>query len=39
MEKIGMKYVGLDKEGGYAFRITKEEYCDAVKRIMLRNTS
>jgi len=26
MEKLGMKYVGLDEEGGYAFTITKEEY-------------
>jgi len=26
MEKIGMKYLGIDEEGGYAFRITSEEY-------------
>lgn len=26
MEKVGMKYLGIDEEGGYAFRITKEEY-------------
>lgn len=26
MEKIGMKYVGLNEEGGYDFTITKEEY-------------
>ncbi len=26
MEKIGMRYVGLDEEGGYAFTITREEY-------------
>jgi ribosomal-protein-alanine N-acetyltransferase len=26
MEKAGMKYLGLDEEGGYAFRITREEY-------------
>lgn len=26
MEKLGMKYVGLDEEGGYAFTITQEEY-------------
>ncbi len=26
MEKLGMRYVGLDKEGGYAFTMTKEEY-------------
>jgi RimJ/RimL family protein N-acetyltransferase len=26
MEKIGMKYLGIDDEGGYAFRITREEY-------------
>lgn len=26
MEKLGMKYGGLDEEGYYAFTITKEEY-------------
>ncbi len=26
MEKIGMRYVGLDEEGGYSFTLTKEEY-------------
>lgn len=26
MEKIGMKYVGLDDEGGYAFTLTREEF-------------
>ena len=26
MEKLGMKYVGLDEEGGYAFTVSKEEY-------------
>ncbi len=26
MEKIGMKYIGLDEEGGYAFTITRDEY-------------
>lgn len=26
MEKIGMKYLGTDDEGGYAFRISREEY-------------
>lgn len=26
MEKIGMKYQGLDENGGYAFTITKGEY-------------
>lgn len=26
MEKIGMKYLGLDEAGSYAFRITREEY-------------
>ena len=26
MEKIGMKYLGIDAEGGYAFRITREAY-------------
>jgi ribosomal-protein-alanine N-acetyltransferase len=25
MEKIGMRYIGLDEEGGYAFVITKKE--------------
>ncbi len=26
MEKIGMRFIGLDEEGGYAFSLTKEEY-------------
>ncbi len=26
MEKIGLRSVGLDEEGGYAFTLTKEEY-------------
>jgi ribosomal-protein-alanine N-acetyltransferase len=26
MEKIGMKSLGIDEEGGYAFRITREEH-------------
>jgi len=26
MEKIGMRYVGLDEEGGYFFTLTREEY-------------
>jgi len=26
MEKLGMKYVGLDEEGGYAFTTTRDEY-------------
>jgi [ribosomal protein S5]-alanine N-acetyltransferase len=26
MEKLGMKYAGLDEGGGYAFTITQEEY-------------
>jgi len=26
MEKIGMRYVGLDEEGGHAFTLTREEY-------------
>jgi len=26
MKKIGMKYVGLDEEGGYAFAINRDEY-------------
>lgn len=29
MEKIGMKYLGTDEEGGYAFRITREAYWHA----------
>ncbi len=35
MEKLGMKYLGLDEEGGYAFRMTKEEYCNACKGTIL----
>jgi len=26
MEKIGMRYVGLDEEGGYSFTITRKEF-------------
>jgi len=26
MEKIGMRYVGLDEEGGHAFTLDREEY-------------
>lgn len=26
MEKIGMRYLGLDEEGGHAFAITREEF-------------
>lgn len=26
MKKLGMKYKGLDKEGGYSFSITRDEY-------------
>jgi len=26
MEKIGMRYLGIDEEGGYSFTLTKEEY-------------
>jgi RimJ/RimL family protein N-acetyltransferase len=26
MEKIGMRYVGLDEEGGHSFTLTSEEY-------------
>lgn len=26
MEKIGMHYLGLDEEGGYAFTISRDEY-------------
>ncbi|GAP12762.1 acetyltransferase [Longilinea arvoryzae] len=29
MEKIGMKYVGLDEEGGYAFTISRKEFLDS----------
>ena len=32
MEKIGMRYVGLDNEGGHAFTLTREEYSQARKR-------
>lgn len=40
MEKIGMKYIGLDEESGYAFTITKEEYRTIQgKRHTLRYTS
>ena len=26
MEKIGMRYLGIDEEGGYSFTLAKEEY-------------
>jgi len=26
MEKLGMKYIGLDEEGGYVFTITRDGY-------------
>jgi RimJ/RimL family protein N-acetyltransferase len=26
MEEIGMRYVGLDPEGGHSFTLTKEEF-------------
>jgi ribosomal-protein-alanine N-acetyltransferase len=29
MEKAGMKYMGLNEDGGYAFRVTREEYAHA----------
>ncbi len=29
MEKLGMKYLGLDEEGGYAFTITREQYLNS----------
>lgn len=29
MEKIGMKYIGLDDEGGYAFTLAREEYLNS----------
>lgn len=32
MEKLGMKYVGLDEEGGYAFTITQDEYLTIVRK-------
>lgn len=28
MEKIGMKYLGLDKNGGHSFTLTKQEYVE-----------
>ena len=31
MEKIGMRYVGLDDEGGHAFTLTREAYSQARK--------
>lgn len=31
MDKIGMQYLGIDEEGGYAFTITKEAYSHAQK--------
>lgn len=31
MEKIGMRYVGSDEEGGYSFTITKREYFQGKK--------
>ena len=31
MEKIGMRYVGLDEEGGHSFTLTREEYSQAKK--------
>jgi ribosomal-protein-alanine N-acetyltransferase len=27
MEKIGMRYLGLDHEGGHLFSLTRDEYC------------
>ena len=32
MEKIGMKPIGLDEEGGYTFMLTREEYWSACER-------
>ena len=32
MEKIGMKYVGLDEEGGYAFTMTRDEYLNISRK-------
>lgn len=26
MEKIGLKAIGLDEEGGYAFTLTRDEF-------------
>lgn len=34
MEKIGMRYVGLNEEGGYAFTITREEYWNVSGKTM-----
>ena len=31
MEKLGMKYLGLDEEGGYAFTITRDEYLTIIR--------
>ena len=40
MEKLGMKYVGVDEEGGYAFIITQEEYWNVCeKKNILKSTS
>jgi RimJ/RimL family protein N-acetyltransferase len=29
MEKIGMRYLGLNEEGGHAFTLKREEYCQS----------
>lgn len=29
MEKAGIKYLGIDEDGSYAFRLTREEYAQA----------
>jgi len=40
MEKLDMKYAGLDEEGGYAFTITQEDYWNICeKNNILRSTS
>jgi RimJ/RimL family protein N-acetyltransferase len=32
MNKIGMDYLGLDDEGGYAFRLTRDEYLNITRK-------
>ena len=31
MEKLGMKYLGLDSEGGHSFTLSREDYFEALK--------
>jgi ribosomal-protein-alanine N-acetyltransferase len=35
MEKLGMRYLGLDEEGGHFFTLTKAEYFQALGRFNL----